>query len=102
VSFPGLRYLHVRPCPFAQVREKLRKLVLDQGILYVDLYEPLRDSGAQVLTVSKWDDHPNEVVHAIAADQIYHLLVSSGLKQTIEEKNSGTRRQHAPCQSANS
>jgi GDSL-like Lipase/Acylhydrolase family len=84
VSFPHLRYLHLRPYPFADVREKIRELVAKHGFAYLDLYEPLRASGAQVLTVSKWDDHPNELVQAIAADQIYDLLVSSGLVQMIE------------------
>ncbi len=100
VSFPRLRYVQVRPYPFADVQEKIRELVSEQGFVYLDLYEPLRASGAQPLTVSKWDDHPNEVVHAIAAEQIYDLLVSSGLARMIEEKKDGMRLQPAPCPSA--
>lgn len=99
VSFPHLRHLDEHRYPFAHERAKVRELVSDQGFTYLDLYEPLRASGAQVLTVSKWDAHPNEVVHAIAADEIYDLLVASGLVQMIEGTQEGTRLTTASCPS---
>ena len=79
MSFPNFRYVHDDSYPFAEIRRKLRELALEQGFIYLDLYEPIRASGMEVLTVSAWDEHPNEAVHAIAAEQLHSLLVADGM-----------------------
>lgn len=76
MSFPNIRHAKAADYPFEQVRRKLRDLAVGQGFHYLDLYEPLRATEEETLTVSPWDDHPNEAVHAVAASELQRMMVA--------------------------
>ena len=49
---------------------------------FLDLQPAIQRSGAETLTVSSWDNHPNEIVHRIAAEEIYDRLIDEELIPT--------------------
>ena len=55
----------------------------------------LGNSDAPELTVSAWDDHPNEVVHRIAAEEIYRRLIDQRLIPLSEDRHRGSQRDDA-------
>ena len=79
VSFPRISRVQENPYPFDHVAATLRDIALEHEFAYVDLQPAIQNSKAERLTVSAYDGHPNEIVHALAAEEIYRRLVGDRL-----------------------
>ena len=79
VSFPRISRARESPYPFSHITRTLREIATREGIFFVDLLPAILQSTTETLTVSAWDGHPNEVVHAIAAEEIYNRLIAERL-----------------------
>jgi len=75
VLFPFLHNLGP-DYPFAKAHEQLRELGRIEGIPVLDLEPVLRGHSAQELTVNRFDNHPNEFCHSLAAQAIFDWLKS--------------------------
>ncbi len=82
VSFPRMPHVREVPYPFAHVTEILEDIALQNDFRFIDLLPPILESDAERLTVSAWDGHPNEIIHAIAAEEIYERLIADRLIPT--------------------
>lgn len=60
--------------PATPVHDDLKNYIAENGAQAIDLLPLLKDRDAQTLIASKFDSHPNEVVHAIAAEELYKVL----------------------------
>lgn len=90
VTFP---YLHnLGPdYPFADVHEQLADFWKNEDVPYLDLLDALRHRSPGELTVNRFDAHPNELAHQLAADTIYkRLLVPQLGLATDDEESDGT------------
>jgi hypothetical protein len=61
--------------PFAATHEKLVGHCRDAQIPVLDLEPVFRPRAGEDLTVNRFDAHPNERAHAIAAEAIYNQLL---------------------------
>jgi lysophospholipase L1-like esterase len=75
LCFPVLHQLD-DTYPFADVHESLRQRVESGGADFIDLLEELKGRRARDLWVHPSDPHPNEEVHAAAAEALTQLIVS--------------------------
>jgi hypothetical protein len=82
VSFPRMPHVREGPYPFAHVTEILEDIALQNDFQFIDLLPPILESDAERLTVSAWDGHPSEIVHGIAAEEIYERLTAGQLIPT--------------------
>ncbi len=78
-SFPEIRAIRRDPYPFSDVRDTLLDIAARNQLKFVELHAAIAASDAPELTVSAWDGHPNEIVHQIAADEIFDRLVADRL-----------------------
>ncbi|MBL4707889.1 MAG: SGNH/GDSL hydrolase family protein, partial [Flavobacteriales bacterium] len=69
VTFPFLQ-TEIENYSFLPVHHKLQAFWKDQRILHIDLLETYRPYLGEELTVNKYDAHPNEFAHQLAADAI--------------------------------
>ncbi len=58
---------------------KIKEMVLENNMEFIDLLSPLRNSKIEHLTVSKTDGHPSKEVHHLAAGEIYKRLLTKNL-----------------------
>ena len=79
VSFPRIWHARTTPYPFLHVTDTVRGIALSNHFQFLDLQPAIKVADAQRLTVSAWDGHPNEVVHSIAAAEIYRRLIADKL-----------------------
>ena len=79
VSFPRIRQEPGKPYRLSHITDILRSIALKNGFKFLDLQPKIRERDKEELTVSSWDDHPNEVVHSIAAEVIYNRLIEDEL-----------------------
>lgn len=57
--------------PAVQVHKDMTVFFKEQEVEVIDLLDELRDKSPQNLLASKFDAHPNEVVHKLAADKLF-------------------------------
>ncbi len=74
VLFPSLRYVHSPSYPYSEMHQIVAQTVRESGARFLDLLDPLKNSGITNLTVSEFDGHPNEDVHRIAAAALFDLI----------------------------
>ncbi|MBI2328009.1 SGNH/GDSL hydrolase family protein [Candidatus Curtissbacteria bacterium] len=46
-----------------------------QGVIFIDLLPDLKDKNKKTLMASKFDPHPNEFVHKIAAERLFERII---------------------------
>lgn len=73
VTFPFLERLGPGD-PFGDVYEQLGRFWDEAGVPNLDLRHAFRDRDPADLVVSRWDAHPNEEAHRIAAEAILSFL----------------------------
>lgn len=57
------------------VHEMMGTYFRENGAEFYDLYNDLKDKDGKTLMASKFDPHPNEIVHEIAAERLYDILL---------------------------
>ncbi|MDP2632759.1 MAG: SGNH/GDSL hydrolase family protein [Candidatus Curtissbacteria bacterium] len=57
------------------IHEMMGKYFRDNGAQFYDLLQDLKDKDGKTLIASKFDPHPNEIVHEIAGEKLYELLL---------------------------
>lgn len=77
VVFPFLHNLGPS-YPFEDAHGALAKYWHANGTPYLDLLETMRKHRDETLTVNRFDAHPNERTHALAADAIWDNLLKPG------------------------
>ena len=56
------------------IPEMMSAYFREQGAIVYDLLPDLIDKDPKTLVASKFDPHPNEIVHAIAADRLFEII----------------------------
>jgi hypothetical protein len=74
VIFPFLHNLGPE-YPFREVHQNVAKELADLGIVVQDLEPALAPQAAKGLTVNRFDAHPNELAHRLAADAMLEKLL---------------------------
>jgi len=74
--FPNLNAIDHRKYPFRSIHERLQGFLADEGIAFVDLSDAFAAYGPSNLKVHAVDDHPNEIAHGIAAEQVWTAISS--------------------------
>jgi hypothetical protein len=59
--------------PWLDIHFRIRELCIDNGLLFLDLFPPLRRYGLKELSLTKW--HPNKLGHRIIAESIAAFLL---------------------------
>jgi len=62
--------------PASEIHSKLQSYFKSQDVKTIDLLDDLRNSNWQDLVASKFDTHPNEKVHNLAAKRLYEEIYS--------------------------
>jgi len=75
LCFPVLHQLD-DTYPLADIHEAVRQRVKSGGADFIDMLDELKGRRARELWVHPSDPHPNEEVHAAAAEALTHLIVS--------------------------
>jgi hypothetical protein len=65
--------------PFQAIHEKIRDEVVGLNATWIDLFPRLKGQPAETLWVHPADQHPNERVHRIAAEELARALRARGL-----------------------
>ncbi len=69
IIFP---FVHLLPnYPAAEIHQRMDKAFQDNGLNVIDLLDDLKGKNGSDLIASKFDYHPNETVHKIAADRLF-------------------------------
>jgi hypothetical protein len=64
--------------PFTSIHAQVGRAARDVGAVFVDLLPALRGMDATALWVHPTDQHPNEVVHGLAAERLTEALIEAG------------------------
>jgi hypothetical protein len=77
VTFP---FLHAMGSSYEyqEIHEKLNRFWKETGVPHLDLLPVYQNYSAHQLTVNRFDAHPNEFAHALAAEKIRQFLENSG------------------------
>lgn len=75
VIFPFIELLG-SDYPAIEAHNKLNSYFESQGVQTIDLLDDLSNSNWQDLVASKFDTHPNEKVHNLAAEKLYDKIYS--------------------------
>lgn len=68
IIFP---FVHLLPSyPADDVHQKMGQIFRDAGAETIDFLDYLKDKNGQDLIASRFDNHPNEYVHALAAEKL--------------------------------
>jgi hypothetical protein len=94
VTFPFLHDLGP-DYAFAGVHAKLDAFWRQQGVPHLDLMATFRPYEPSELTVNRFDAHPNEYAHGLAADAIYVNLLKPELERRDLPQKEPTREQPA-------
>ncbi|MEK6984229.1 MAG: SGNH/GDSL hydrolase family protein [Nanoarchaeota archaeon] len=62
--------------PFAEQHKVISQMANENGIIIIDLLPYFKGINEKKLVVSKFDNHPNELGHRIAAEAIYEKLIN--------------------------
>lgn len=73
IMFPSNLFLG--PSYPRYVHEMMGKFFRENGAQFYDLLQDFKDKDGKTLIASKFDPHPNEIVHAIAAERLYDLIL---------------------------
>lgn len=57
------------------IHEMMGKHFSQNGAQFYDLLQDVKDKDGKTLMASKFDPHPNEIVHEIAGEKLYELLL---------------------------
>lgn len=76
VTFPFLHQLGP-DYPFRDLHSQLRQFWEAEEVPYLDLLETLEGRSADELVVNRFDAHPNETAHSLAADAIEAFLAAN-------------------------
>jgi len=79
VLFPDVRHIKDEEYPYPDVQDYIKEMTTENGMYFLDLLEPLRNSGLTNFMVSSMDSHPSAQVHGFAAKAIYEKLVKEKL-----------------------
>ncbi len=72
--FPFMRYFPNYPA--TSIHDKMDKVFKDAGVtVLIDLLPTLHNKQAKDLIINRFDTHPNELVHKIAADKLYNAII---------------------------
>jgi hypothetical protein len=82
VVFPFLHQLDA-DYPFAQAHRALGEYFSLHGVPYLDLLETMMNHRAEGLVVNRFDAHPNERAHALAADAIWRGLLADRASEAM-------------------
>lgn len=74
VIFPLLNFLGPN-YPARDIHKMMSEHFSTSGAQVVDLLEDLKDQNPKELVASRFDSHPNEKVHALAAEKLYNVLL---------------------------
>ena len=69
VMFPSIAFLGADYPTFTN--DIMHKIFSDNQVETIDLWEDLKDQDPKKLRASRFDTHPNETVHALAAQKLY-------------------------------
>ncbi len=69
VSFENYPYLHIHTI--------IKGVAERNDVVFIDLFPELKEMDHRKLKVSAYDAHPNEIVHKIAADNLYNCMVKN-------------------------
>ncbi len=84
IIFP---FVHLLPdYPASDVHEEMSRVFRENGVEAIDLLDYLKGKQAKDLVASRFDFHPNEYVHSLAADRLLEKMLP--LLQA-QPKNSG-------------
>ncbi|MCR4324482.1 MAG: SGNH/GDSL hydrolase family protein [Candidatus Curtissbacteria bacterium] len=80
--------------PAQNVHDELKSFFAQNKITTIDLREDLEGQNPQTLVASKFDSHPNEAVHAIAAQKLFEAVEAIlNAKTTSFQLDQGTSKQ---------
>jgi len=79
VFFPDMKHVKDEEYPWPDVHAYIKEITAKNGMHFLDLLEPLRNSDLTNFTASSMDRHPNAEVHAFAAREIYKKLMNEKL-----------------------
>ena len=72
IIFP---FVHLLPdYPASKIHEQMSQIFEENGVEVIDLLDYLKDKNAKDLIASKFDSHPNEAVHKIAAEKLFEKV----------------------------
>ncbi len=95
VYFPMI--VDFKPYPLESSQIYVKEVAKENGFYFIDILEAYQDHKPQDLVVNKYDAHPNELGHQLAAEQIYEKLMEMGItNSTANTKSvkSTTRESH--------
>jgi len=73
IMFPAIKFIN--NYPGNNVHKTMETIFTSNGVEFIDLLKDLKGKNPNDLMVGKFDYHPNEYVHQIAADKLYNSLV---------------------------
>lgn len=76
VIFPYINLLSV-DYPAIQAHQQLTRAFKDNHFLVIDLLDKYQEYKPENLMVNKYDAHPNELAHQLAAAEIYKFLITT-------------------------
>lgn len=82
---PFIYFIPNYPAVAMDVHKRMDKIFTDDGANVVDLLPYIKGKNKRDLVVGMYDAHPNEYVHALAADKLYGAIYP-----LLENKNGGT------------
>lgn len=77
VNFP-ITY-NLKNYPFSIITNFSRSVAEENGFYFIDLTKPFSEFKPEELIVSKYDRHPNELGHEIAAENILEIFINKSL-----------------------